>query len=301
MGFVQPAREKRDDRRSSSRPETVMVQKIGLALGSGAARGLAHIGVIQRLEQEGIRPAIVCGSSIGSLIGAAYAMGRLGRLTEWLRSLDFSKMWKLMDFTLSGGVLAGKKLISFFEEHVQDLTIEELPLTYGAVACDLTSGREVWLKSGPVLEAVRASIALPGLLTPLIQEERVLVDGGLVNPVPVSMCRALGADIVIGVNLNGDLMSNVRPRAELEGNFADEKLGLLEVVGRSINVMQDRITRSRLAGDPPEIMFQPLLGSFGLLDFHRADEGIEEGVRCVQRMQGAVDQLKKLVEENRGF
>lgn len=270
--------------------------KIGLALGSGASRGLAHIGVIQKLEQEGIRPTIVCGSSIGSLIGAAYAMGRLGRLTEWLRSLDFTKMWKLMDFTLSGGVLAGKKLISFFEEHVRDLSIEELPLRYGAVACDLTSGREVWLKSGPVLEAVRASIALPGLLTPLIQEERVLVDGGLVNPVPVSMCRALGADIVIGVNLNGDLMNNIRPRTELEGNFADEKLGLLEVVSRSINVMQDRITRSRLAGDPPEIMFQPMMGSFGLLDFHRADEGIEEGVRCVERMQGAVDQLKAIIQ-----
>lgn len=287
--------------------------RIGLALGGGSARGWAHIGVIRTLAEAGIKPDIVCGTSIGALVGAAYVAGELDPLETWVRSLRLQTVVSFLDLSLNGGLIKGDKLIDFFREHFVDRDIRKLDRPYGAVATDLQRGREVWLREGRVTDAVRASIALPGLFTPVQVEGRWLVDGGLVNPVPVSLCRAMGADFVIAVDLNTDRLGrhlkpqpakSPRKRAEAEPEtLADtvmariqagmSQLGInhatepripamLDVVTSSINIMQVLITRSRLAGDPPDIMVTPLLADLGLMEFHRASVAIDAGRRAAE-------------------
>ena len=287
--------------------------RIGLALGSGSARGWAHIGVLRALMEAGIRPDVVCGASVGAIVGAAYAAGELDRFEAWVRTLDRRKVISFMDFRLSGGVLKGEKLVAFLRDHFDDRPIEALPTPFAAVATALHTGDEVWLRSGSVADAVRASFALPGLFTPVWREGRLLVDGGLVNPVPVSLARALGADVVIAVDLNSDKLERYLPRPAPEaaarsgwvqslqqglealwpraasetppdeheqpapGSHTPRLPSLISVVTDSIHVMQVRITRSRMAGDPPEATIAPHLAQLGLLDFHRADEAIAVG------------------------
>ncbi len=292
--------------------------KIGLALGSGSSRGWAHIGVIEALEELGILPHVICGTSVGSLVGASYAAGKLASLKEWVCSLTMLGTATFFDVTLSrSGFVNKEKLNQFFEKHVADneSVIEDLPLRYAAVATELNTGRELWLTKGPVLQAVWSSIALPGIFPPVYYKERWLLDGGLVNPVPVSMCRALGADIVFAVNLNGDLLIKQVSRPALpeksSGNFMSKVAGavkgssstlrggrddnsgtppgLLESIAGSINIAQDRITRSRMAGDPPDVILLPRLGHIGLLEFYRAEEAIEEGRQCVQAALPAIE------------
>ena len=279
---------------------------IGLALGSGSARGWAHIGVLRALLEAGLKPDVVAGASVGAIVGAAYAAGDLGRFEQWVRALSARDVWSFMDFGLSGGVLKGERLVQFFRTHFDDRPVQELPLRFGAVATALRSGDEVWLREGSVAEVVRASFALPGLFAPVWHEDRLLADGGLVNPVPVSLARAMGAEIVIAVDLNADIMGKhlrapeVSPRggwwqslqqgiggllpARTETGEAADDLptphavpSMLDVLTSSINVMQVRITRSRMAGDPPEATITPQLSHLGMLDFHRADEAIEAG------------------------
>ena len=187
---------------------------IGLALGAGGARGWSHIGVINALAEAGIRPDIVCGTSMGALVGAAYAAGEIDRLEEWALSLGWREVFGLMDFTWRGGLIRGKKLFEFMRSRYGLRDIAELPMPYGAVATELDSGREVWLREGHVLDAVRASIAIPGVFAPVLRDGELLVDGGLVNPVPVSLCRALGADIVIAVDLGWAKLGAYRERAQ---------------------------------------------------------------------------------------
>ncbi|MBU4499706.1 MAG: patatin-like phospholipase family protein, partial [Gammaproteobacteria bacterium] len=192
--------------------------RIGLALGGGSARGWAHIGVIRALKDAGIEPDIVCGTSIGALVGAAYVGGELDRLEDWVRSLRPQTVVSFLDFSLNGGLIKGDKLIDFFRSHFVDREICDLARPFGAVATDLRRGREVWLRDGRVTDAVRASIALPGLFTPVLRDGNWLVDGGLVNPVPVSLCRAMDADIVIAVDLNADLLGrHLKPRPHAAG------------------------------------------------------------------------------------
>ncbi|MHB1214102.1 MAG: patatin-like phospholipase RssA [Thiobacillus sp.] len=282
---------------------------IGLALGGGSARGWAHIGVIRALAEAGIEPDIVCGTSIGALVGAAYVAGELDPLEAWVRSLHLKTVVGFLDFSLNGGLIKGEKLIDFFRSHFVDRDIRELARPFAAVATDLQRGREVWLREGKVSDAVRASIALPGLFTPVQLDGRWLVDGGLVNPVPVSLCRAMGADVVIAVDLNADLLSRhhgpaPRKRTPAEpGTPTDtvmariqarmSQLGInhesapaipamLDVVESSINIMQVLITRSRLAGDPPDVTMTPLLADLGLMEFHRASIAIEAGRRAAE-------------------
>ncbi|HUX30359.1 MAG TPA: patatin-like phospholipase RssA [Thiobacillus sp.] len=289
-------------------PAHLSKTRIGLALGGGSARGWAHIGVIRALQDAGIEPDIVCGTSIGALVGAAYVGGELDPLEAWVRSLHLQTVVSFLDFSLSGGLIKGEKLIGFFRSHFVDRDIRELARPFGAVATDLQRGREVWLREGPVTDAVRASIALPGLFTPVQLGGSWLVDGGLVNPVPVSLCRAMGADLVIAVDLNTDRLSrNLKPKpakmprkraaAEPE-TLADavrmrietgmSQLGInyeagpkipamLDVVASSINIMQVLITRSRLAGDPPDVTMAPRLADLGLMEFHRAGVAIDAG------------------------
>lgn len=285
--------------------------KVGLALGSGSARGWSHIGVIRVLESYGWKPDIICGTSIGSLVGAFYAADKLDRLEEWVQTLEWKDILGFMDISFGGGLLGGKKLFDFFEKEFKDLNFAHLTKKYGAVATDIDNGSEIWLREGSVPEAVRASISLPGIFSPVKRDDRWLVDGGLVNPVPVSLCKAMGAEFVIAVDLNQDLLdrkeSFEEPNAkennrksfmsrfwgsDLEENLRkekDEKPGMIEVMSKSINVMQIRITRSRMAGDPPDVMIAPRLRNIGLMEFHRAKECIEEGKRAAELISGFLE------------
>jgi len=287
---------------------------IGIALGSGSARGWAHIGVLETLSAAGIEPEIVCGSSIGALVGAAYVAGRLRELTLWAEAVTWREIVGLLDVRLAGGgLIDGKLIVEFLRGLKIGGPIESYDKRFAAVATDLASGREVWLQTGPIEEAVRASISLPGILRPAQIDDRWLVDGGLVNPVPVSVCRALGAEVIIAVNLNGDVVgrrfedivglagkeSGDRAREEIIGRLLAQipagireqvkrvapKLlrptastpGYFDVLANSINIMQDQITRTRLAGEPPHVLLVPRLQRLGLLQFNRAKEAIAEG------------------------
>ncbi|HLT98847.1 MAG TPA: patatin-like phospholipase RssA [Burkholderiaceae bacterium] len=291
--------------------------RLALVLGSGSARGWAHIGVIKALEEAGIKPDIVCGTSIGALVGAAYAAGELERFESWVRSLSLRDVVSLMDFRLNGGMLKGERLMNFFQKHFMDCPIEALRMPFVAVATDLHTGQEVWLKEGSVIEAVRASIALPGLFSPVRVNERLLVDGGLVNPVPVSLARAMEADFVVAVDLNADILGRhleALPEPKLRSMVgsawltrlpqsvsalfplantvdAEPMPSLIDVLASSINIMQVRITRSRLAGDPPDVVIAPRLASLGLLDFHRADQAIEQGMLATRLMLPSLQEL----------
>jgi len=279
---------------------------VGLALGGGSARGWAHIGVIQALEEAGIRPDLVCGTSVGALVGAAYAAGELERFRQWVLGLGIRDVVSLMDLQLNGGMLKGERVMEYFRRNFVDRPIEELAMPFGAVATALETGREVWMRTGSTVQAIRASIALPALFTPALREGRLLVDGALVNPVPVSLARAMGAEILIAVDLSSDLIGRrLRDEDQAEempaGQVAEwvrrlqDRLGvrsspadsgapalpsMLDVVATSLNIMQVRITRSRMAGDPPDVIVAPRLAHLGLLDFHRAAEAIEEGERA---------------------
>ena len=261
--------------------------RIGIALGAGSARGWAHIGVLRALDEAGIRPQIVCGSSIGALVGAVYAAGQLDALEEWVLGLSWHKVLGFFDISFDGGFLKGAKLISYLEDHLLERSIEQLKLSFGAVATDLRSGREIWLREGRAVDAVRASIALPGLFTPCELDGRLLVDGALVNPVPVSLCRAMGADLVIGVDLGGGRMAR-----RIKAARSEKSLNMIEVVAESINIMQVRITRSRLAGEPADVLVTPLLEDIGTMDYHRAAESIAEGRAAAEV---ALPQIKRLL------
>jgi len=286
--------------------------KIGLALGSGSSRGWAHIGIIKALTAQGIIPDIICGASIGSLVGASYVSNNLDKLEKWVSSLTKLETAKFFDFHLSlNGFVDEKRMHSFLDKFVADKNarIENLVKQYAAVATDLETGREVWLTKGLILESVWSSIALPGLFPAIKHNNKWLVDGGLVNPVPISVCHALGADIVIAVNLNGDLIGK-RPEPSKEiikqepsvvnklTNFIaeyttsvfpptkdeDKPPTLFDAIAGSVNIAQDRITKSRMAGDPPDILLSPQLAHIGMLEFYRASEAIHEGEQCVKRM-----------------
>ncbi len=287
---------------------------IGLALGSGSARGWAHIGVLRELQKMGVQPDIVCGTSTGALVGAAFVLRRLDLLESWVRGMNTRNVVKYFDIRLvvGGGFVEGRWLMEFLRNRFGDVQIEDLPKPFGAVATDLKSGREVWIRSGSVWDAVRASIALPGFLTPVRVDDQWLVDGGLVNPVPVSLCRAMGAEKIIAVNLNGDIVgrhfSDHQKGASGSRSSTEARLlnkltirlkervktgtpGLFDVLAGAINIMQDRITVSRLADHPPDVMITPRLAHIGLLEFDRAAEAIEEGRRAVQRVAGELQTL----------
>ena len=290
--------------------------RIGLALGSGSARGWAHIGAIRALEERGIKPDLVCGSSIGALVGAAYASGDLDKLEKWVTGLAWTTVLRLMDLSWRGGLIRGQRLFTLFQTIVEDRDISQLAITYGAVATELSSGRELWLRHGNVLTAVRASCAMPGLFTPVVREGALLVDGGLVNPVPVSMCRALGAEIVIAVDLSWGKLGPYRERGRdrqlvvretpgwlerLRGSWLERAArkveaqvsipSIFEVFMTSLDIVEQRVARSRLAGEPADVLITPLLPDFGTMEFHRAAEAIEEGRAAVERMSPLLEQV----------
>ena len=285
--------------------------KIGLALGSGASRGWSHIGVIKALLREGIEPDIVCGTSVGAIIGGSYVAGNLMDLEKWVLSSTRTDVLRFFDIKLSqSGFVDTDRLSWFLHSYVasEDQRIEDMSQKFAAVSTNLDTGREVWFMEGNLADAVRASMALPGLFPAVRHDQQWLVDGGLVNPVPVTVCRALGADIVVAVNLNSGVigkhnnsvresvpeedrgvLSNLKQQARDYSNSIfpnrdekDEAPGLFYAIANSVNIVQDRITRSRLAGDPADVLLSPQLAHIGMLEFHRAAEAIEEGERCVE-------------------
>ena len=286
--------------------------KIGFVLGAGSARGWAHIGVLRALTEEGIKPDFIAGCSVGALVGAAFAAGRLDQLEAWALALDWKRMLRLADFGLRGGLIRGRRMREFFREQFVERSFSELPVQFAAVATDLHSGQEVWLREGKVSDAISASIAVPGLFQPVLYEDRFLVDGSVVNPIPVSLCRAMGADIVLAVDLGTDLVgryvrdddrapTQTAPQgfvsrflrrygraSEREAEPQPAAPSLMETLMGSINIMQLRIARSRLAGEPPDVLITPRLGHLGLLDYHHAGVAIAEGREAVARALPAI-------------
>jgi NTE family protein len=273
--------------------------RIGLVLGGGAARGWAHIGAIRALHDAGIKPDVVCGTSIGALIAAVYANGDLDWLEEWVARLTWQTVVRLLDLRISGGLFGGRKVIQVFANRFNGREISELNMPFAAVATELDSGRETWLQDGSVVDAVRASIAIPGIFTPVWHNGVWLVDGGLSNPVPVSVARGMRADCVIAVDLNNDILNGrdfggitaadvVSTDVRVAPPPSARVPSMLSSVAQSIDIMQVRITRSRLAGEPADILIQPRLGGMGIFDFHRAAPAIAEGRAAVEHMLPAI-------------
>ncbi len=299
---------------------------IGLALGGGAARGFAHIGIVRTLIAHGIVPNVVVGTSIGAVVGGAYAAGHLDTLEEWARSLQPRNILGYLDIRLNGsGLIGGDKLAAQLEAAIGPTLIEDLPLKFATVATEVRTGHEIWLTHGRMVEAMRASYALPGIFSPVLVGDRWLVDGAMVNPVPVSAARALGAEIVIAANLSSDVFTHsttiyshgappVAPEVVAEPPpppkrgfgklFSAERTmkreffggggrpGISSVMVDAFNIMQDRITRARLAGDPPDLLISPRVGQIGWFDFHRASDLIAFGARAAER---AIDSIQEAI------
>ncbi len=290
--------------------------KIGLALGGGAARGWAHIGVLKALNAAGIKPDIIAGTSIGAVVGGCHAAGHLDSLEGFARELTPRRIFGYLDFNLAGnGLIGGQRLCDRLDKHLGDKRIEDLETRFTAVATEVGTGHEHWLSNGKLVEAVRASYALPGIFKPVRINGRWLFDGALVNPIPVSVCRALGARYVIAVNLNFDILGRGTVLPSIDMNYGSDELdeaayeepvepaargvrallrrqllgrgdgapGISTVMVDAFNIVQDRIARSRLAGDPPDSMISLRLNEFGLFDFHRADELIQRGEQATSR------------------
>ena len=298
---------------------------IGLALGGGAARGLAHIGIVRTLIAHGIVPNVVVGTSIGAVVGGAYASGHLDTLEEWARRLQPRNILGYLDIRLNGsGLIGGDKLAAQLEAAIGPTLIEDLPLKFATVATEVRTGHEIWLTHGRMVDAMRASYALPGIFSPVLVGDRWLVDGALVNPVPVSAARALGAEIVIAANLSSDIFTHSTtiyshgapadvpeavtetppPKRGLGRLFSPERTvkreffggggrpGISSIMVDAFNIMQDRITRARLAGDPPDLLISPRVGQIGWFDFHRADDLIAFGARAAER---AIDSIQEAI------
>lgn len=310
-------RTRNEDRAAGGGSETPIEPRpsLALALGGGAARGFAHIGVLRTLAAKGIKPDIIVGTSIGAVAGGCYAGDALDTLEDWARHLTVRGVLGYLDVSLSGsGLIGGNRLAQRLEAALGNITIEELPLRFAAIATEVRTGHEIWLTHGRLVDALRASYALPGIFPPVRIGGRWLVDGALVNPVPVSAARALGARVVVAVNLNADQFGRGITVVNHGSNKEDEKAeeppppphglgrffsaeralkrqfiggagrpGLSSVMVDAFNVMQDRITRSRLAGDPPDVSINPKLGRVGWFDFHRADEAIRLGAEATEK------------------
>ena len=310
------------DRAAAATPEVPVAMAppiIGLALGGGAARGFAHIGVLRTLAKHGITADVIVGTSIGAVVGGCHATGQLDEFEEWCTTLSVRRVLGYLDVSFSGaGLIGGGRLATRLEKGLGKTIIEDLPIRFAAIATEVKTGHEIWLTRGLLVEAMRASYALPGIFPPVLVGGRWLVDGALVNPVPVSAARALGARLVIAVNVNADQFDRGGTIADLGVGLDDvlpdepsgrrngwrgaEQLlrrriigtpgrpGLPSIMIDAFNVMQDRITRSRLAGDPPDVTINPRLGQFGWFDFHRAPEAVAAGAEATERAMETIQE-----------
>ncbi len=301
--------------------------KIALALGSGVARGFAHIGAIKRLNEYGIYPDIVTGTSIGALVGGCYLAGKIEELEDWACNLNRMKVFSYLDLKIrSAGLIGGKKIDNLLRDRLGNIDIEELPKPFLCIASDMVTGHEVWLKQGNLVDVMKASFAMPGIFPPVRLHNRNLLDGALVNPVPVAPCLAMGAHLTIAIDLNADMLGKTSNSERdyqtvlgfdmLEEGALPEKnqsflnrfsitrrlfrrennsASLFGVMFSSLNIIQDRITRSRLAGDPPDVHIKPKIGHIGLLEFEKSQELIKAGEEAVERkISDIMDAIKIL-------
>ncbi|MCV0396777.1 MAG: patatin-like phospholipase family protein [Rhizobiaceae bacterium] len=284
-------------------------QGIALALGGGAARGWAHIGVLKALDEAGIQIDMIAGTSIGALVGGCYLAGKLGPLEEFALGLTKRRMFGLLDLNFAGSALfGGMKLNARMQEHMQGTLFEDLDRPFVCVASEIRTGHEIWLSSGSLITAMRASYALPGVFEPVTCNNRVLVDGALVNPVPVSVCRAYEQRLVIAVNLHYDLFGRAAvikhsagaPGAGIKASETPQsereaRMGITGVMVEAFNIIQDRISRARLAGDPPDMSLQPKLGHIGLAEFFRAEEAIQIGYDTTMAQMTEITRLQAVL------
>jgi len=293
---------------------------IGLVLGGGAARGFAHIGVLRALMAHGIRPDVITGTSIGAVVAGLFAAGELDAFEDWCRQLTRRRVLGYLDLRFGGsGLISGGRLARKLDEALGDRSFADLPMRLAAIATEIGTGHEIWLTRGRLSEAMAASYALPGIFPPKLIGGRWLMDGAIVNPLPISAARALGARLVIAINLNADnfgrgtIIQDHGPNADDDawraqrelrrsqrGIFRADRLihrqffgapnrpGLSTVMVEAFQVMQDRITRSRLAGDPPDVMINPRLGRINLFDFHRAKDTIALGAEAAEKSIEAI-------------
>jgi NTE family protein len=281
--------------------------KLGIALGSGSARGWAHVGVLQALTARGIAPDFIAGCSMGAMVGAAFAAGRIDELEAWALSLDWKRVVGLVDVGLRGGLFKGDRLLNLFHGQFVECRFSQLSVPFAAVATDLVTGQEVWLREGEVSKAVRASCTVPGLFKPVLREGRYLVDGSVVNPIPVSLCRAMGAQVVIAVDVGSRRAGRFPLECEPAPKTKGRRRPFLDVLGSSplsdmppppsivdallgaIDIMQERIAQARLAGEPPEVLLAPRFERFGPFDYHRAALAIAAGREAVAQMLPVID------------
>ncbi len=287
---------------------------IALALGGGCARGWAHIGVLRALDEAKIDISMIAGTSIGALVGGCYLAGKLDELEAFARSLTRRRIFGLLDFTFGGnGLLGGMKLDQRLREHLDGVRFEDLPKPFVCIASEIRTGHEIWLWSGSLITAMRASYALPGVFEPVAVNGRMLVDGALVNPVPVSVCRAYEQPLAVAVNLHYDLFGRAAvvkhtadepaaapcmspaERFNVESRSREDRFGLTGVMVEAFNIIQDRISRARLAGDPPDLSLQPRLGHIGLTDFHRAGEAIDIGYETTKARLADLERLQNVL------
>ena len=310
----------------TTHPLTPPPQKIGLALGSGGARGWAHVGVLRRLSELGIKPQCIAGTSAGAIVAALYASDSIKTMEDLANHLDWKQVAQLfleVNFPRSG-LLTGKNFMQLLKSVIPIHAISSLHIPYAAVATDLETEREVIIQSGSLFDAIRASISIPGIFTPSRLNGRHLVDGGLVNPLPVSVCRAMGADLVIAVDVNLrssaqkrkpkivtpssdpspritkliDSLSKLMPQRPVPTHRwipakKDEvdTFTIFDVLTRSFRLVENQITRRELALNPPDILIQPEVGDIMTLEFHRGPEAIAAGVRAVDEVLAQLQPL----------
>lgn len=250
--------------------------KLGLALGGGAALGWAHIGVIEILQENGIEADVVAGTSIGGLVGACYVSGNMQKLEDIARSITWFDVLKTADVKLwTSGLLGGDRVAELLSSHLGDLTFEDIAKPFGVVAADLANDKEILIRSGPLVEALRATISLPGLFEPIVREDSVLIDGGVKNPVPVSACHQMGADRVIAVNVTGDYEGIAKATGVVPGMAFEA--GTFEVVIAAFAMVLNELTRARLAEHPADLLITPRIGHIQPHAFNKAGALIELG------------------------
>jgi len=303
-------------------------KKIGLALGSGSARGWAHIGAIEAIEEAGIPIHCIAGTSIGAFVGAVYATGHLASLKEFALQMDWKKVISYFDVVFpKSGFMDGKKVHDLFSIHTDAKTFDDFKIPVKMIATDLKTGKKVIIDSGNIIEGIRASVSVPGVFTPVRRSDKWLVDGGLVDPVPVSVVRNMDADFVIAVDLNSDLINHdykpkkqtsiekipKKERNELmlrisaQYNTAENAVktkinrwfsssikspNIIDVMGTSLGIMQEQLSRINLAMDQPDILIQPRLGDLKMFDFDQAERSIQEGYTQAKYQ---IDDIKSLL------
>ena len=313
-----------------------MAKRVALALGSGGARGFAHIGVLDVLQERGYEVVGIAGSSMGALVGGLFAAGSLDEFTEWATTLTGPAMLRLLDPSISApGVFRASKVLDAVREILGEVTIENLPIPYTAVTTDLIAGRSVWLQRGPLDEAIRASIAIPGVIAPHVLDGRMLADGGILDPLPIAPIAGAGADFTVAVSVSGmeaDVSDDadgvgVRPTRErlnrlrrstsalldrfsIGGDFSEEelpeladepagtgipKLRSFAVMMRTIDIAQAALARHQMAAYPPDVLIEVPRTACRSLDFHRGAEVIDLGRELAAR---ALDRFDGAVERN---